>query len=825
MISSVLQDVRFALRQFRQYPGFTLAAVLILALGLGANTAIFSLVNVFLLRPLPYKQPGRLVALFERTVVGNEGYVSVAPGNFLDWQKFSKSFENLTAYSTGAFNLSSATNAFEPERIDGCGCSGNLFTTLGVAPILGRGFRPDEDRYGAPRVAVISYSLWQQRFGGSPDVLGQRIRLDADDYQIIGVMPQRFAFPYSHVQVWTPLLVFLSPEQQIRHDLHFLQVIGRLRPGISVAQAKAEVDAIAARYKHAHPDEATGAGANVVPLEKYLASDARTPLLVLLGAVLCVLLIACVNIANLLLSRAVARNRELAVRAAIGASRARLVRQLLTESVLIAMAGGAAGLGIALLLSEVLAAHAPGAEAILPTGSVPVDPLVFLFAFIVALLTGIAAGLFPAIQSSRRDVARGLTETSRSSTLSPAHGRFRSALVTVEVALSLMLLVAAGLLLRSFYRLYAVHPGARVDHTLTMTISLPDKTYKNPAQWSAFFTQLGEKMQHLPGVLSAGITSCAPVSGGCNTLFFYIEGRPVTPGHVLAALERAVDPPIFAAGGVPLLRGRNFTPQDGVGFDEKHPRLGSIVISESMAKTFFPNEDPIGKRIYFDFEAEKAKFQGTPVPRYQIIGIVGDVLPALDSPVQPTLYRPLLDGTYSGGTILLHTAIEPHSVFGAAQNAIHELDPALAVYDVRTMEEIVGRSVSDREFSMLLFGAFALLAVMLACVGLYGVLSYAVAQRRGEIGIRMALGARHADVNRLMLREGMKPAVLGIVLGFAGALLTCRVLQSLLFGIGPLDPLTFALVPPLLLAVAVLSCYLPALRATRIDPMIALRVE
>ncbi len=824
-MQTFIQDIHFALRQFLKRPGFTFMAVLILALGLGANTAIFSVVNAFLLRPLPFKQPDRLTAVFERNVVGDEPYNEVSPGNFLDWQKLSTSFEQMSAYNIGPMNLASASSSFVPERIDGCECSGNLFSTLGVAPMLGRSFRPDEDRYGAPRVAVISFSLWQRRFGGVQNIVGKQIRLDGENHEIIGVMPAGFGFPYRTVQVWTPLLADVPPDRQIRHDTHFLQIVARLRPGVSVERARAEIDGIAARYKRAHPEEVTGRGGNVVLLHDSLVRDVRTSLLVLLGAVCCVLLIACVNVANLLLTRAAGRAREVCIRAAIGASRTRIVRQLLTESILLALAGAAVGAMLAVSIAEILASHAPGADSVLPPGSVPIDAVVFLFTFGIALLTGIAAGLFPAMQSSRTDLVNGLKDSSRSATASRSHGRLRNILVIGEVALSLMLLVAAGLLLRSFSRLYQVNPGVRIDHTLTMAVSLPDASYKRPAQISAFLTQLSDRMQSVPAVISAGLVSCAPVDGHCDDLVFYIEGRPLPPGQLLDALDRGADPRYFTAAGIPLLRGRTFTNQDGIGFDEQHPKMGAIVISASMAKTYFPNEDPIGKHIFFGIDVEKQRRQGKPVPRYQVIGVVGDTITSLDHKIQPTIYFPLLDGRYSEVYVLLHTAVEPHSVIYAARNTIEKLNPDLAVYEARTMEEILGRSASDRQFSMLLFGSFAGLALLLAAVGLYGVLAYTVSQRRSEIGIRMALGADNSAVSRLVLKEGMKPAIAGVMLGLAGAAFASQILKSLLFGIAPTDPLTFFLVPILLLAVAAVACYVPAARAARIDPTVTLRIE
>ncbi len=766
MIQTLGQDIRFAWRQFRKRPGFTVMAIVILALGLGANTAIFSVVNAFLLRSLPFKQPDRLTALFERNVVRNDvPYNWVSPGNFLDWQKLSTSFEQMAAYTISSVNLSSASNSFEPQRVEDCPCSGNLFSTLGVSPLLGRTFRSDEDRYGASHVAIISYSLWQRRFGGIPNIIGKSIRLDAENYEIVGVMPRSFAFPYRTVDVWHPLLTVLTPDRQRRHDTHFLRVVGRLRSGVSVGQARAEIDGIAARYKRSHPDEVTGKGGNVVLLHDSLVHDVRTSLLILLGAVGCVLLIACVNVANLLLTRAAGRTREVSIRAAIGASRSRIVSQLLTESILLALAGGVLGVLLAISIAQLLVAHAPGANAILPAGDIPLDPRVFLFVFAVSLATGIAAGLYPAVQSSRTDLTNGLKDTTRSSTPSRSHGRFRNILVTAEVALSLVLLVAAGLLLRSFSHLYQVKPGVRTDHTLTMAVSLPDVNYKTPAQISAFVSQLADHMQTVPGVVSSGLVTCAPVVGHCDDLVFFIEGHPLPPGQMMDALDRAADPAYFTAAGIPVLRGRTFTKQDGIGFDEKHPKMGSVVISESMAKTYFPHEDPIGKRIVFGIDIDKQKFKGNPVPRYEVIGVVGDVLSGIDQKITPTVYMPLLDGAWDQIYVLLHTAVEPHSIASPARSEIEKLNPDLAVFEVRTMDEIIGHSASDRQFSMLLFGSFAGLALLLAAVGLYGVLSYAVSQRKSEIGIRMALGASNSDVSRLVLSEGMKPAIAGIILG------------------------------------------------------------
>jgi len=818
------QDLRYALRGLRKSPAFTLTAILSLALGIGANTAIFSLVNAFLLRPLPFGQPDRLVMLYERNVAGNETQMGLAPGNFLDWQASATSFESVSAYLTATSTLANDAGT-EPERVVTCGCSANLLSTLGVSPLVGRALSAADDRFEAPGAVVISYSLWQRHFNGSPDVVGKTIRLSEQPASVVGVMPATFTFPNRAVDIWVPLLTLLPPAQQIRHDLHFLQMIGRLRANADLARARAELDGIATRYKSAHPNESTAKGATVIPLQEALVSGVRTPLLILLSAVSCVLLIACVNIANLLLTRAGGRAREIGIRFALGAGRARIVRQLITESLVLGLAGGALGAALAVWIARLLVARAPGADAVLPGGTLRLDPVVFVFATIVAVATGIAVGVVPALRGSRGEISNDLRESTRSSTAGRAHGRFRDVLVTAEVGLSLMLLVAAGLLFHSFSRVYDVHAGVRIDHTLTMGTSLPAARYPSAQRRSAFYAELADRLRSVPGVTSVGLNSCTPLTGGCNALFYYIEGRPFTPGTFLTAFERSVDPGYFTAAGIQLLRGRTFTKEDGVGFDAQHPRLGKLVISDALARTNFPNEDPIGKQIFFDFELQRQRNEGTPAPRYEVIGVVGDVVTTLDSPVRPMLYRPLLDVANGGASVLVHTAVEPTAVAASVRDEIRKLDPALVVFGVRTMEEVVGRSTSDRRFTMLLFVSFAALAVLLAAVGLYGVVSYGVSQRTTEIGIRMALGAGSGDVSRMVVMQGMRPALAGLVLGLVGAGLASRVLQTLLFGVSPIDPLTFAAVPPLLLAIAVAACYVPAWRATRVSPTIALRSE
>jgi predicted permease len=823
LVEDAIKDLVYAARTFAKSPGFTLTAIGSLALGIGANTAIFTIVNAFLLKPLPYDQPDRLVALSERGVFGNDGPMSPAPGNVADWQESATSFESISGYTTQAMTLATDTPGFEPQPVIACACSSNLFTTLGVAPFAGRPFAADEDRFGAPRVAVVSYGLWERKFGADAHAVGRGIRLNDQDYEVIAVMPKTFAFPSRTVDVWVPLRTQLPPPLWQRHDLHFLQAIGRVRSGIPIDRAIAEVDTISAAYKTAHPQESTGRGAIGIPLHDALVTDAKTPLLVLLAAVTCVLLIACFNLANLMLTRSAARTREFAVRIALGAGRGRIVRQLLTESLALGLMGGAAGLALAVWTARALATHAPRADSLLPPGTMPIDPVVFGFTFVVAVLTGAIVGLLPALRGTRKEVTDDLKGATRSATAGRGQGRFRAVLVAAEVSLSLVLLVAAGLLIRSLTQLYDVKPGVRVDHTLTMSVSLPVTRYPDPIKRSEWLTELGDRLQAVPGVRSAGLTSCPPLIGTCNVLFFYIEGRPYVPGKFLSAEEKSVDPRYFTAAGIPLVRGRWFTNEDGVGPDPQHPRLGKIVISQEMAKRFFDGEDPIGKRVFFDFEVQRERLQGIPAPRYEIVGIVGDVVPSLEAPIRPSLYRPLLDLGFNGATILVHTAVEPRSAASSIANAIHGLDPGVPVAQVRTMDDLVGRSTSDRRFTLSLFVGFAALAVVLAAIGLYGVVSYAVSQRTAEIGVRMALGATGADVSRLVVMQGLRPALAGVGIGIVAAFFAVRLLRTLLFGVTPLDPLTFAIVPPALLAVAALACYVPALRAVRLDPTRALR--
>ncbi|HLK20633.1 MAG TPA: ABC transporter permease, partial [Bryobacteraceae bacterium] len=707
-----------------------------------------------------------------------------------------------------------------PERVEGAICSWSMFSALGVQPMLGRAFTREEDKHSAKAVAVISYGLWQRRFGGTPDVLTKQIRLDSENYDIVGVMPVGFAYPERKIEVWAPVQHVLDPETITSRGSHQFYVVARVRDGISRAQALAEIDAVANQVYRAHPGQLIGRGAALRPLSEEGTRDSKSSLLVLFGAVGCLLLIACVNIANLLLARGSERRREMSIRAALGAGRSRLQRQLLTESVLLSLLGAVVGLGFASALTALLATRAPvllNRSDIDTTAPIGLDFWVFLFTAGVALLTGLATGLVPAWQAARADLTVGLKESGRSNTANRSQRRFRSSLVVVEVALSVILLVSAGLLLRSFGELRRVNPGVQVDRVLTMGLSLPDARYSNREQMAGFERRLIGNLQGLPGVRSAGIVTCLPVGGYCGDRIFKMEGRPDPPGEFRYALSRAASPDYFAAAGIPLLRGRAFDDRDGMGFDEKHLHESALVISQSMAKKYWPNQDAIGQRIRFSEEGD---------PWYRVVGIVGDVRISLDREPLPSMYLPMPDSVQPFFYAVIHaSAGDPAALAPAVRQVLGGLDPDIPAFDIRTMSGVLDESAARHKFTAFLLGMFASLAVVLAAVGLYGVLSYAVAQRTPEIGIRMALGAAHSQVQRLILLEGLRPAAAGVILGVVGAAWATQFLRSLLFGIGADDPSTFLAVPIVLFGVALAACAIPAWRATRVDPATALRSE
>jgi putative ABC transport system permease protein len=800
-METLSQDIRYGIRMLFKNPGFTVVAVVALALGIGANAAIFSVVNTVLLRPLPYDDPDRLMVLRE-TKLPQFPEFSVSPGNFLDWQKQNTVFEKIAAIQGAAFNLSGAG---EPERFRGARISAGLFEMLGVKPAQGRAFLDEEDQAGHNNVVILSQGLWKRRFGGDPNILGQGITLNATSYTVIGIMPPDFGLPDRETDMWTP--VAFSAQQAQQHGAHYISVIGRLKPGVTVDQAQMEMSGIAGRLAEQYPDSNTGWDVKISPMQEYDVRDMKSALLVLLGAVALVLLIACANVTNLLLARATARQKEVAIRTALGASRWRIARQLLTESVLLSIVGGGVGLLLAVWGMGSLLALAP--QDLPRVKDVALDSRALGFTLLVTLLTGVIFGLAPALQASKPNLNETLKEGGRGST--GGHHRVRSSLVISEVALALVLLVCAGLMIRSFLRLQQVSPGFNPSNALAVAVSLPGKKYPEGDQQAAFFTQLVEKVAALPTVQAVGVTQSLPIQSD-YVLGFNIQGRPPDPpGEDVSTNYYAVSPDYFKAMGIPLLRGRLFTELDR----KDAPRVA--VINETMAKKFFPDEDPIGKHINVTNGPERFR---------EIVGIVSDVKQyGLDQPTTAQTYEPYLQTPFSGMTLIVRTEGNPTNLSAAIRDQVLAVDKDQPVSRIRPLDQIVSDSVSKQRFSMTLLGVFAVLALILAAVGLYGVMSYAVTQRTHEIGIRMALGASAGDVLRLVVGQGMMLALIGIGIGLIASFGLTRVMASLLFGVSATDPMTFIAISVVLAGVTLVACAVPARRALKVDPMIALRYE
>jgi putative ABC transport system permease protein len=808
IVADLLHDLRYAARLQRKNPGFTIVAIIALALGIGANTAIFSVVNTVLLRPLPYKDPERLVMVWEDATKHGYPRDTPAAANFVDWRDQSQVFEGMAAIADTSFNL---TGSGDPERLEGRRVSANMFPLLGVDPQIGRVFTAAEDQPGAQRVVLLSYALWQRRFGGDPGIVGKALTLNGESHVVVGVMPARFQFPSSDDQVWVPV-AFTQAEAGNRNR-HYLQVLARLRPGVSLAQAQSEMSTVAARLQQQYPQSNTDLGAAVQPLHEHLVGDIKPALLILLGAVGLVLLIACANVANLLLARAAVRQKEIAVRVALGAKRRRLIRQFLTESILLSTLGGIVGLGIAYGGLVVLRAFIP--ETISQAREISIDFKVLAFTLLVSVLTGVIFGLAPAIQATRFNQIETLKEGGRDAATGGSGKRLRSLLVMSEVAVSLVLLIGAGLLINSFMRLRNVDPGFRADNLLTMKIVLPEPKYAKFQPRAAFYTDLVQRVQSLAGVRSAAVTTNLPLYRQGNSISISIEGRPAPPpGQELIVVTRVISPGYFDTMGIPLLKGRQLTDQD----TETSPNV--IVISETMARRFWPGEDPVGKRL----AAGRVR---TPDDWIQVVGVVKDVrqfeLTADPKPQMYLSYRQA--GFFAPRDLVVKTDVDPATMATTVRKAVWDIDKDQPVSNIRTMEEILAESIARQRFSMLLLAIFAGVALVLAGVGIYGVMSYSVAQRTHEIGIRMALGAQTGAVLKLAVGYGMKLVIVGIVVGLIAAFALTRVMATLLFGVTATDPATFTLISLLLIAVAALASYIPARRATKVNPIIALRYE
>jgi predicted permease len=803
---TLLQDLRYGARMLLKRPGFTLIAVLTLALGIGANTAIFSLVNTVLIRQLPFDDPERLVMIWEDRTAAGSPRSDVAPANYADWRAQQSVFEDMAALKWQGFNL---TGDGEPEKITAFGVTANFLPLLGVRPAIGRNFTAEEDRPGAAKAVILSYSLWQRRYGGEHSILGRDILLDREKYTVVGVMPADFEFMQGYIGLWVPAA--FSTEELTQRDSAYLTVVARMKRGITIEQAQADILTITRRIARDYPNQAAGLGSAVVTLREQLTDRARRPLLVLLVAVGFVLLIACANLASLLLSRAATRRREIAVRAALGASRARLVRQLLTESVMLAGAGGAAGLLVAAWSFTYLKRLIP--QGMTLSTQLEIDLPALGYALAVSIITGIVFGLAPALQASKLDLNQALKQAGGITSLGSGGNRLRGAFVVAQVALALALLFGAGLSMRSVFNLLNQYSGLQPEKLLAVRTA--SNAYGEHHRRTAFYDQVLERVKALPGVAAAGYTTSVPLQwkGGVSKLL--IEDRQPKPGVSYHAVHRQVSTAYLQTMGISLKRGRYFEESDGL------QTLPVAIINETMARQYWPDEDPLGRRFRMD-----QKFG----PWLTIVGVVADVRQmGMDVPVKAEMYLSYRQITshqwFQPRDLVVRAAGDPMNLVAAVREEIRAVDPDQPISNIATMDMLLGEEAAARRSGMMLLSVFAGLALLLASLGIYGVLSYFVTQQTSEIGIRMALGAQRRDILRLVLRKGMEWTLLGVALGSVMALALTRLMKSLLFAVSAADPLTFAAVALFLIVVASLACWIPARRATKVDPIVALRCE
>ena len=808
-MNTLLQDIRYACRMLLKQPAFTLTAVAALALGIGANTAIFSVVNAVLLKPLPYSDPGQLVMVWmDYRVGGNKEDIHSWP-NYVDYRDGNTTFAAMAGYTNASLNL---TGTGEPERIVGASTTASFFDVMRVTPLLGRVISPEENTEGNDRVIVLSHGLWQRRFGGDRSIVGRDIQVNGVNRTVIGVMPPEFRFPESQTEFWVPLTV--TPDLQANRGSYWLTAIGRLKPGVTLEQARPEMDAIAKRLETTFPQTNTNIGVNLVSLREQTVGRVRPALYVLLGAVALVLLIACANVANLLLSRAAAREREFAIRSAVGAGRGRIVRQLLVESMLLGVLAAAVGVGLAIFGLDALKAMLP---ADMPRiDQIGVDARVLGFTLGVSMLTAIAFGLVPALQASRPKLSETLKEAGgRGGSQGVRSRRVRRLLVVAEVALAIMLLVGAGLLIKSFNRLQSEELGFRTDRLLTVELALPPSKYGDGNARRPFHQQLLERLNNLPGAEGAAATTSILLGALANSGYFTIEGRPpAQPGENAEVTIDSVTPNYHQLMGTPLLKGRAFTDADG----PESPRV--IIVNDTFVRRFLPGEDAIGKRMNFGANPDQ-----TQNPWRTIVGVVADTRRnGFEREPRPESYIPLTQRPSGYTTYVIRTSSpDPTTLVTAVRNAVRGVDPDQPIFGIKTMEQLMSETTAQRRLNTILLGVFAGLALLLAAVGIFGVMNYSVTQRTHEIGIRMALGAQRGDVLRLVVGQGMMLACIGVVVGLFGAYALTRLLASMLYGVSATDPAVFVAVAGLLGAVAVVACYLPALRAARVQPTVALR--
>jgi putative ABC transport system permease protein len=807
-METLIKDIRYGVRGLWKRPGFTVVAVLTLALGIGANTAIFSVVNAVLLKPLQFRDPDRLVMIWEDATFAGFPRNTPAPANYVDWKTQTQSFEDVAATAESTFNL---TGDGDPERVSAYRVTANFFPLFGVAPALGRGFTADDDRPGAQKVAVLSHSLWQARYGSNSQIVNRDIQLNGEKYTVVGVMPAGFQFFERDVRLWVPIA--LDAEDLANRGGHYLKVVARLKPGVTLDQAQADLAALMARIGKDHPRETFDGKltAFVMPLREELAGNVRSSLVVLLVAVACVLLIACANVAGLLLARAVARRREIALRLALGASRQRVVRQLLTESLLLSAAAGIIGSILAYWSFAFLEQLIPEQMALLT--SLTLDTRILLFTLLISLVTGVIFGLVPALQSAKVD----LNEALKQSTRVTSTGRLRSALIVFEVALSLVLLVGAGLLIQTLFQLFNQYSVLQPEQVMTMRTVLPQTKYKEPQQRQAFYEQVLDRVQHLPGVVAAGYTTSVPLLWKGGTSGFVPEGitTPI-PGMAYDANHREVSANYLQAMSIPLREGRYFDKRD----NENSMRVG--IINETMARQYWPGQNVLGRRFNIG-DPNDGEWM-------EIVGVVADVRQmGLDEPVKAEMYVPYRQVTdwpaFVPRDLAIRTSGDTSNIAGAVREIIREVDPDQPISNIATMSEVLGVEAEQRRMGMIMLAAFAGLALLLASLGIYGVLAYFVTQHTNEIGVRIALGANRRNILGLVLKKGMGLTLLGVVFGLAASFVLTRLMSSLLFGVKAFDPLTFVAVPSVLALVALLACWIPARRATKVDPMVALRYE